>query len=183
MPIEASTAIRDLRVHTIAMHHIVNQKDAKSIGNLDFFSLIFRPFSISSTGTHRQYLERRVIPILCISVCFKNITQYLYFCIFSELFNFEREFQSLLGGITYDDNGKILSAKAIELKIIGKQNGTAAKLNHINSQNAIGEYVSQTILIYHPFSLSIVMTVKNFIPLTKFRANFFMGFSKLNHIF
>ena len=38
MPIEASTAIRDLRVHTIAMHHIVNQKDAKSIGNLDFFT-------------------------------------------------------------------------------------------------------------------------------------------------
>ena len=68
--------------------------------------------------------------------------RHLYFCIFSELFNFEREFQSLLGGITYDDNGKILSAKAIELKIIGKQNGTAAKLNHINSQNAIGEYVS-----------------------------------------
>ena len=47
-----------------------------------------------------------------------------------------------MGGITYDDNGNILSAKAIELKIIGKQNGTAAKLNHINSQNAIGEYVS-----------------------------------------
>ena len=37
MPIEASTAIRDLRVHTIAMHHIVNQKDAKSIGK-DFFT-------------------------------------------------------------------------------------------------------------------------------------------------
>ena len=68
--------------------------------------------------------------------------QKLYLCTFSELFNFEREFRSLLGGITYDDNGNILSAKAIELKIIGKQNGTAAKLNHIDSQNAIGEYVS-----------------------------------------
>ena len=43
MPIEANTAIRDLRVHTIAMHHIVNQKDAKSIGNLDFFHLFFVP--------------------------------------------------------------------------------------------------------------------------------------------
>ena len=43
MPIEASTTIRDLRVHTIAMHHIVNQKDAKSIGNLDFFNLFFVP--------------------------------------------------------------------------------------------------------------------------------------------
>ena len=54
----------------------------------------------------------------------------------------DKDFQSLLGGIERDSNGQITSAAALELKIIGHMNGTAAKLQTIKADSALGEYVS-----------------------------------------
>ena len=60
---------------------------------------------------------------------------------FSGRFLIEKDFQPLLGGIKRDENGQIISAKAIEFKIIGYMNGTAAKLEEIQADSALGEYV------------------------------------------
>ena len=54
----------------------------------------------------------------------------------------DKDFQSLLGGIERDSNGQITSATALEFKIIGHMNGTAAKLQTIKADSALGEYVS-----------------------------------------
>ena len=55
----------------------------------------------------------------------------------------EKEFQSLLGGIERDQMGQIIFARAIEFKIIGYMNGTAAKMQEIQADSALGEYVSK----------------------------------------
>ena len=60
---------------------------------------------------------------------------------FSGLFLIERDFKTLLGGAEYDDEGKIISARAVELKLIGLQNGTAALHDEIKADSALGEYV------------------------------------------
>ena len=54
----------------------------------------------------------------------------------------DKDFQSLLGGIERDSKGQITSATALEFKIIGHMNGTAAKLQTIKADSALGEYVS-----------------------------------------
>ena len=53
----------------------------------------------------------------------------------------ERDFKSLLGGVELNANGEIKSAKAAFFNFIGKMNGTAAKLQGIGIDNALGEYV------------------------------------------
>ena len=63
----------------------------------------------------------------------------------------EKDFRPLLGGVKRDGNGKIISARAIEFKIIGYMNGTAAKLQRIHSDSAIGDYVSNRKL--RPYSI------------------------------
>ena len=60
---------------------------------------------------------------------------------FSGLFLIERDFKTLLGGAEYDDEGNIISARAVELKLIGLQNGTAALHDEIKADSALGEYV------------------------------------------
>ena len=65
------------------------------------------------------------------------------FSLFSGRFLIEKEFQSLLGGIEHDQKGQIIFARAIEFKIIGYMNGTAAKMQEIQADSALGEYVSK----------------------------------------
>ena len=47
-----------------------------------------------------------------------------------------------LGEIQRDSNGQITGAAALEFKLIGHMNGTAAKLQTIKADSALGEYVS-----------------------------------------
>lgn len=68
-------------------------------------------------------------------------TTNLLFPSFSGRFLIEKDFVSLLGGVQRDNQGRIISAKAAEFKIIGYMNGTAAKLEQINVDSALGEYV------------------------------------------
>ena len=55
----------------------------------------------------------------------------------------EKDFVRLLGGVGHDPAGRIVSAKAASLEFIGKMNGTAAKLEGISIDNALGEYVNK----------------------------------------
>ena len=70
---------------------------------------------------------------------------YYYFSLYSGRFLIEKEFQSLLGGIERDQMGQIIFARAIEFKIIGYMNGTAAKMQEIQADSALGEYVSNSV--------------------------------------
>ncbi len=63
----------------------------------------------------------------------------------------ERDYKPLLGGVKMEE-GKIISAAALELKLIGKMNGTAAREEEIKIDNALGEYVS-----LFPFSRDLRM--------------------------
>ncbi len=56
---------------------------------------------------------------------------------------------SLLGGVKRDNEGRIISATAAEFKIIGSMNGTAAKLEQINVDSALGEYVKPSNSFYN----------------------------------
>ena len=70
-------------------------------------------------------------------------SDYIIFFLYSGRFLIEKEFQSLLGGIERDQMGQIIFARAIEFKIIGYMNGTAAKMQEIQADSALGEYVSK----------------------------------------
>ena len=70
-------------------------------------------------------------------------SDYIIFSLYSGRFLIEKEFQSLLGGIERDQMGQIIFARAIEFKIIGYMNGTAAKMQEIQADSALGEYVSK----------------------------------------
>jgi hypothetical protein len=48
----------------------------------------------------------------------------------------------MLGGVVRDVNtGDVISAKATQMQLVGKMNGTAAQLEGINIDNALGEWV------------------------------------------
>lgn len=68
----------------------------------------------------------------------------------SGLFLIERDFHSLLGNVRRDKTGRIVSASAAEFKLIGLMNGTAARLQDIHIDNALGEYV-----ITHHIALAV----------------------------
>ena len=54
----------------------------------------------------------------------------------------ERDFVSLLGGVERDaTSGLIVAAKATQMQLIGQMNGTAAVIEGINIDNALGEWV------------------------------------------
>ena len=54
----------------------------------------------------------------------------------------ERDFVSLLGGVERDaTTGLIVAAKATQMQLIGQMNGTAAVIEGINIDNALGEWV------------------------------------------
>jgi hypothetical protein len=62
--------------------------------------------------------------------------------LFSGIFMIERDFISLLGGVERDAaSGLIVSAKATQMQLIGQMNGTAAVIEGINIDNALGEWV------------------------------------------
>lgn len=54
----------------------------------------------------------------------------------------EKNFKDVLGGLELDSDGRIVSAKAMFLSFVGKMNATQAKLDGIDLNNALGEYVS-----------------------------------------
>ena len=78
----------------------------------------------------------------------------------------------MLGGVQRDPaTGRVVSAKATQFQLVGKMNGTAAKLEGVDIDNALGEWVSQlkTILLhqcqlgnshfgpYFPFLVSFIV--------------------------
>lgn len=54
----------------------------------------------------------------------------------------EKNFQELLGGVGRNSAGEIVSAKAVAFTFFGKMNGTAAKIEGVGIDNAIGSFVS-----------------------------------------
>ena len=58
----------------------------------------------------------------------------------------EKNFTEFLGGVEFDPRGRILSAEAAILKFMGKMNATAAKIEGISIDNALGEYVREKII-------------------------------------
>ena len=79
---------------------------------------------------------------------FEHLYFHFLFIFFSGLFLIERDFKTLLGGAEYDNEGKIISARAVELKLIGLQNGTAALHDEIKADSALGEYVISRLYTY-----------------------------------
>ena len=75
------------------------------------------------------------------AACF-NFKFFFALFVFSGRFLIEKDFQSLLGGVERDANGAIVSARAVEFKLIGYMNGTEAKNQEIKVDSALGEYVS-----------------------------------------
>ena len=72
----------------------------------------------------------------------------------------DRDFQSLLGDIKRDSRGQIIGAAATDFKIIGHMNGTAAKLQTIKADSALGEYVS-AFFLWKPWKLRLMVQKDN----------------------
>ena len=84
---------------------------------------------------------------------------------YSGRFLVDKDFQSLLGNIQKDSNGQITGAAALEFKLIGHMNGTAAKLQTIKADSALGEYVSALryffMILFSDYSKTTFKTLGN----------------------
>ena len=74
----------------------------------------------------------------------------------------DKDFTEILGGISRDENGKIVGAKAVLHNFFGKMNSTQALVEVHSLMDAVGVYVSDTFeLLRHVCNFQFVqMTSK-----------------------
>ena len=58
------------------------------------------------------------------------------------LFLVKKKFINLLGGITYDPEGKIIGAKSMKMNLYGKMNVTEAHLEKIGQNQPLGDQIA-----------------------------------------
>jgi len=59
----------------------------------------------------------------------------------SEIYHSERDFKPLLGGVTYDENGRIVAARAVMMKLMGRMNTSLALQQGGSNDAGTGELV------------------------------------------
>ena len=77
----------------------------------------------------------------------------------SGVFMIERNFTSMLSGITRDDNGRIIGAKAAVINWLGKMNTTSALSNPVKGR---GEPISQESLIFEGEMIKIMLNTSDY---------------------
>ena len=77
----------------------------------------------------------------------------------SGVFLIERNFTSLLSGITRDENGRIIGAKAAVINWLGKMNTTSALSNPVKGR---GEPISQESLIFEGEMIKIMLNTSDY---------------------
>ena len=74
----------------------------------------------------------------------------------------EKDFKKLLGGVKLDANGEIVSATAIMFTFFGKMNGTAARIEDVGMENALGAFVDKKTLDFEAELIRVLTDKSDF---------------------
>ena len=69
-----------------------------------------------------------------------NVAQTV-FVSFSDMFMIGKDFHSFLGGVSHDDQGRIVSAEATLMFFFSRMNVTEAHLEQVQEQSILGDQV------------------------------------------
>ena len=88
------------------------------------------------------------------NLTFENVIDKINSVNKSGIFLIEKDFTSMLSDIEYDENGRIIGAKATVINWLGKMNTTAAKINPVKGR---GEPIAQDTLRFEGEMIKVML--------------------------